>query len=135
MDFRNFSPASNFYYYFTTWKICLQPQSLYIVIMDDSPKSVNFQVVKNIFWKLFFQFSSLKSIAEVYQRPNMLSTQLIVKVEGCSVLKFQRPDRWNSISLVPEKLFIRLNPMNRQSRVPEVLKFTLKFPVASAHFK
>ncbi len=40
-----------------------------------------------------------------------------------SVLKFQGQDQWNSISLVPEKLDIRLNPtdgLGREHRCTEL---------------
>ncbi len=71
----------------------------------DSPKSVNFQLVKNDFLKVIFSiFSPLKSIAQVSRRPKMQFSPIHTQSGGMqSILKFQWQDRWNSIGLVLEK--------------------------------
>ncbi len=68
--------------------------------MGDSPKNVNFQVVKENFLKIIFA-------VEVFQRPKMQFSRIYTQRGGSHrVFNFQCPDRWNFIGLVPEKLVV-----------------------------
>ncbi len=79
----------------------LQPVFSYL---DDPPKKVKFQVMKNDFWKLCSHFFPLKSIVEVTQRTKMQFSPIHTHSGGMqNILKFQWPDQRNSISLVLEK--------------------------------